>query len=50
MNPPAIVQPVDLGIAHWTLGVVVKGLKKHLEDNQLHYNLFIFVWFCFYSF
>ena len=36
MNPPAIVQPVDPGIAAWTLGVVVKGLAKYLEDNQIH--------------
>ena len=27
---PAIVQPVDPGIAAWTLGVVVKGLQKLL--------------------
>ena len=27
---PAFVQPVDPGIAAWTLGVVVKGLEKYL--------------------
>ena len=34
------MQPVDPGIAAWTLGVVVKGLGKHLKHIQLHHQAF----------